>query len=408
MDFINQQLLYQEEPRVLEFEADIIEQRDLPGGRMGILLDRTYFYPTGGGQEHDIGFLGDAQVVDVYKEGDPFYLVHVVDRKLPPGLTRARIDYPRRLGHMQHHSAQHLLSQCLIRLFEIDSISANINGDTPSTLDLAVPNLTCEQIYQVEELANQVIFADYPIKTYFVTPAQLQALPLRWPAKVAENIRIVEIEGLDYTACGGTHCYSTGMIGMVKIIKTERQNEQTRISFVAGWQAYGFFRQYQNTVQDLAGQMSIHPAELVNTVSRQVELLKSAQKELQILRQERLVYAAHQLADNASPLGDRRIVVQDCTGRPAGELRALASELARIPGVIAVLAALDGQKLSVVTACAIDSGISARDLLAQLLTLVGGRGGGEARLAQGGGAGGPEQVRFLLAQAELFVQKLLA
>src|SRR5512137_1411958 len=136
-------LPYLEDPATLEFEAEVIEKLTLPGGRIGVILDRSYFYPTGGGQEHDTGILGNARVVDVYKDeasAEP-RLIHVIDEaidgELPLGPVTGKIDAERRLRHMQHHTAQHLISQCFIRLFDIESISSNINGYSPSTLDLA-------------------------------------------------------------------------------------------------------------------------------------------------------------------------------------------------------------------------------------------------------------------------------
>ena len=132
---------YLTDPLTLEFEAQILETFPLPGQRQGILLDQTYFYPTGGGQEHDTGFLGESAVLDVYKD-DAGRIVHVV-ADLPPGpRAAARIDHDRRLRHTQHHTVQHLLSQCFLQLLEIRSVSVNINGYSPSTLDLAVAALS--------------------------------------------------------------------------------------------------------------------------------------------------------------------------------------------------------------------------------------------------------------------------
>src|SRR5512143_2691164 len=176
---MNPQLLYLEDSTILEFEANVMAHLTLTDGRNGVVLDRTYFYPTGGGQEHDTGWIGSAKVLEVIKDDDHSRLVHVVEGQVGLGAVTAHIDAERRLRHMQHHTAQHLLSQCFIHLFEIESISSNINGYTPSTLDLGVPTLTREQLDQIEDLANQIIYENRPVKTYFVTPEELQSLPLR-------------------------------------------------------------------------------------------------------------------------------------------------------------------------------------------------------------------------------------
>jgi len=160
-----------------------------------------------------------------------------LDRPVPAGPAHARIDRERRLRHMQHHPAPPLLNQCFLRLFDLETVSANINGYTPSTLDLPAPAVTKEQLDRAEELANELIYADLPVKAYFVSPEAVNALPLRKQPKVKENIRVVEIEGFDWTPCGGTHSPATGSLGALKIIKTERQNEKTRVHFMAGRQA---------------------------------------------------------------------------------------------------------------------------------------------------------------------------
>lgn len=378
--------LYFEAPLTLEFDATVVENLTLADGRLAVLLERSYFYPTGGGQEHDTGWLGAAQVLDVFKEDDPRRVVHVVDRPVPLGPTPARIDAERRLRHMQHHTAQHLLTQCFVHLFGLDTLSANINGYTPATLDLPAQSLLPEQLSRAENLANQFIYENRPVQAYFVTPEELAALPLRRAPKVSEDIRIVEIDGFDYTPCGGTHCSATGQIGAIKIVRTEKQNERTRVHFVAGWQALELFQASFETASSLAASLSVSPRDLIETVGRIHEQLQKTQKELQALQYERLGWEASRLAAAAQIIHGRRVVLALFPGRPAGELRTLGVELAKQPGLISVLAAVDGQKLAILAACSEDTNLAARELLVRLLAPFGGRGGGDARLAQGGGS----------------------
>jgi alanyl-tRNA synthetase len=402
---MNSQLLYLDDVNTLNFEAIVRNKIILPDGRAGVILDRTYFYPTGGGQEHDTGTLGDVRVLEVLKDETQLetVVIHVIDGELPVGPVTGKVDPERRLRHMQHHTAQHLLSQCFIRLFEIESISSNINGYTPSTLDLAIKTLNRDQLDQIEDLANHVIFESRPVRTYFVTPEQLRSLPLRKPPKVSEDIRIVEIEGYDYTPCGGTHCTSSGQIGIVKILKAERQSDLTRISFIAGLQALQYFREYQETVLGIAGQMSIHPQETYAGVQRLTEQLKSSQREVQTLRQELLGFEAVELAEKGEVYGSWRGVVAAFENRPVPELRTLAEKLKSFPGLLAVLTSFDGQKLSLVVTCAEETGLAARDLLAKLLVPFGGRGGGDRQIAQGGGPADIDQFRqFPEAAKEIF------
>jgi alanyl-tRNA synthetase len=398
---------YLDDPSILEFEANIRQKYLLPDGRIGVILDRTYFYPTGGGQECDTGTLGKARVIEVFKDEKEPVVVHVVDQDINPGPVIAHIDPERRQRAMQHHTAQHLLSQCFVELFDLDTISAHINGYSSSTIDLPLANLQKDDLKHVEDLANQIIFEDRRVKTYFISPDQLYTIPLRKAPKVSENIRIVEIETFDYSACGGTHLTSTGSIGMVKVTKTERVNDKTRIHFIAGLQALQVFREYQDIVTGLAAQLSVHPSELEPTVQRQALLLKSQQRELHVLRLERCTLEAQKLSENAETLGKNCLILAVFEDRPLDELRALANELRKMPTMIALLASFYGQKISLIVVCGQDSGLNAREILNLQLATIGGRSGGDALLAQGGGSASEAQFKMFFAATKQAITETL-
>ncbi|MCU0489731.1 MAG: DHHA1 domain-containing protein [Anaerolineales bacterium] len=394
-------LLYLTDPLTLAFETNVTESLTLPDGRPAVLLEQSFFYPTGGGQEDDTGMIGPARVVEVTKQDNPLQVIHVLDRPVLPGAVHCTIDASRRQRHSQHHTAQHLLTQCFVHLFGLDTLSANINGYTPSTLDLPVPKVESEQLVQAENLANQIIFEDRPVQSYFVSPQELERLPLRRAPKVSEDIRIIEIEGFDYTPCGGTHCSRTGQIGVIKIVRTEKQNERTRVHFVAGWQALELFQASYATVSNLAIGLSVGQAELAISVLRQAEQLQKVLKDLQSYQAERLAWEASRLAENATRICGRMVSLAVFNDRPAVELRLLAGELSKKDGLVSILASTANDKLSLVTACSSSVSLSARDLLARLLTIWSGRGGGDARLAQGGGTLQPGQNVETLLREEL-------
>lgn len=405
---MNSQQLYLQDPLRVEFEAEVVAAFPLEGGRTGMVLDRSYFYPTGGGQPFDTGFLGSAQVVDVYKDEANQRSVHVVVGPAPSGRVAARIDFPRRLRHMQHHSAQHLLSYCFIQQFGLDTLSAHISGEAPTTIDLPLTPLTAADLQSVEDLANAILYENRPVKSYFVAPADLPSLPLRRQPAVSEDIRIVEIEGLDYTPCGGTHVLSTGMIGVLKLLKTEKRNDRTRVSFAAGRQALDLFQEYHRIVTDLAGQLSVGAPDLPATILRQGEQLQAAQRELQGLRAERLQWEADQLAEAGTLIAGRRLALGAFQNRPTLELRALGEALRVKPNTIGVLASHDGQKLTLVTSAHPETGLDARRLLQQLLAPLSGRGGGELSLAQGGAPATAAQVEAILQSAGQIVPQLFS
>ena len=398
---MNSQLLYQEDPSILEFETMLVENLILPDGRRGVVLDQSYFYPTGGGQEHDMGVIGSARVVDVYRDENNLRLIHVIEGEVSLGPIKASIDAERRLRHMQNHTAQHLLTHCLLHQTGYETVSANINGYTPSTLDVVTPQISKSDLGQAELQANRIIYEDRPVKAYFVSPEELKSIPLRRPPKVTENIRIVEIDALDYSPCGGTHVQRTGSIGLVKMLKAERQNDKLRVYFIAGIQALEVFHQMYDSVSGLANRLSISWQDIPELISKQAEQLGGLQKELQVLRQVSIRAEARELAANAEEQLGIKLVRASFETRPVGELRVLAEELKKLPGLIAYLSSYDGQKVSLIVTCGVASGKDARQLLSDYIAIIHGRGGGDATLAQGGGVASEEQYRIFLHQDTL-------
>jgi alanyl-tRNA synthetase len=393
----NRQLLYLLDPKRLDFEANIQQIIPLTEITFGIILDQTYFYPTGGGQENDTGWIAEARVLNVYKQTNELTtVIHVVDRELPLGRVQAKIDAERRLRHMQHHTAQHLLTQCFIRLLNTETVSANINGYTPSTLDLYSQEITKTDLEHVENLANTIIYENRDVKTYFVPPEQIYTIPLRKAPSVKGNIRIVEIDGYDYSACGGTHVLKTGSIGIIKIVKTERVNEKLRVHFIAGWQAVETLRSYFEISANLAAQLSTTASELPQAIQHITEQLKETQKELQSLRLDKIEWEASDLVQKSQLAGKNRFVQVISETRPVQELRLLADRLRQHSDLVAILIKNTDQKISIVVTCSDDAGISAQDLLQQLILPISGRGGGDDCLAQGGGNATASQISAIL------------
>jgi len=393
--------LYFNDPLTLEFTAQVTESRPLDGGRFGLVMPRTLFYPTSGGQEHDTGTIADAHVLDVYKDnGD---IVHVTDKLLEPGQYPARIDRERRIRAMQHHTAQHILSASFLEVADIDSLSANINGENPSTIDLEVGEVSPEIIQRAEEFANGIFFENRIVKTYNVTQDEITSLPMRKPPKVSGSIRVVEVDGFDYTPCGGTHCPNTGMVGLLKIVKTERVNQKLRVHFVAGYQALEYFQQMQSAAQGAALLLDSGLDGVVTAVERLQAQLKQMQSELDSLRGIVRGVEAEKLIADAETVGELRLVTALFENRPASELRSLADKLRREPGVVAVLATFDGAKLSMVAACADGTNVDARELLNNHLAPIGGRGGGSPSLAQGGGATNKSALEVLFKQTKNYL-----
>lgn len=395
----NNQLLYFQNPEVLEFEARIVSQQVLPDGRWAVQLDRSYFYPTGGGQEHDTGKIGEAQVIEVFKQGDPIQVIHVIDQPLQLGPIIAEIDSERRLRHMQHHTAQHLLTQCFIQVCDLETLSANINGFTPSTIDLPNTSLEADILTRAENLANQMIYEDRLVKSYFVTANELAKLPVRRIPPVQGAVRVIEIDGFDFTLCGGTHCRSTGQIGVMKIVRLENQKDRLRVHFVAGLQALQLFQSSYAIVSSLAASLSVGQDELIAAVKRQSEQFLKMQKEINTLQIERLGWEAEHLAQAVEIIHDQPICLKIYAHRSMNDLRMIASRLAEYERFLSVLVSTEGKKISIVVATGKLAKLPANKVLQKLLELFNGRGGGDTRLAQGGGTWSETQdIKNLLYQ----------
>ncbi len=396
---------YQTDPFCWEFQATITSRITLPDGRKGVLLEKTYFYPTGGGQDHDTGTLGDANVTDVIAddEGD---IIHVVDRELNANTVTAKIDGARRFAFMQQHSGQHLLSQAFERELGFETVSAHVSSDSPSTIDLAATDVREDEIARVERSANAIVYRDLPIKSYFVPEDKIAAVPLRRPPKVRGEVRIVEIEGYDYSACGGTHCTRSGMIGVVKVFKAERRGDKVRIYFAAGGLALQYFQDYHAILTRIAQLYSTSPESVLPPIERQLEAQQAQQKDLQELQALRTSMEASQLVARAEMFDGMKLVTASFRDRSPRDLRALASILQNEPGVIALLVSCDGGKLTLTVTCASDTGVSANELIRKQLADIGGKGGGDAQLAQGGGAADEKQFESFFGRTKEYLRAL--
>lgn len=386
-----EQLAYLNDPLTLEFEAKITRKTKSGHGQFEVILEKSYFYPTGGGQDYDTGSLGEAQVVDVFKDENG-NVVHKIDRDITGSTVIGKIDYERRLGHMQHHSAQHIVSRAFEALLSLETLSAHISADTPSTVDVPPADISRDDLERVERFVNGIIFENRPIKSYFITDDRVHTIPLRRPPKVEGQIRIVEVDSFDYSACGGTHCPQTGMIGLIKLLRTEIRNQKLRVHFAAGNQALRYFQNYHYIVTEISRTLSAAPDDVPNLVNQQAEQLRQAQKEIRRLNAELLPVEAQRLVKQAEAQNGHKLIMALYRDRPAAELRELGKLLQSEAGVIAVLAGFDGQKLSLIVACAEDTGVSARALLARQLEPIGGKGGGDDKMAQGGGQTTEQQM----------------
>ncbi len=401
--------LYYTEQHATEFDATVVGAGELDG-RPFVILDRTAFYPTSGGQPHDTGELSriapdptaspaqaSSRVVDVIDREEDGEILHVLDGPLPAGArVRGRVDWTRRFDHMQQHTGQHILSAVFERLEGARTVSFHL-GSTASTIDLDRV-VSPRGIAAVEEEANRIVWEDRPVAVRFAASGEAAGLALRKEPKRAGPLRIVEIERCDVSACGGTHVARTGAVGLVAVASWERFKGGLRVEFLCGGRALGAYRMLRDAVAGSLRALSVLPAELPDAIERVQGENKQLRKRIRELTSALAGYEAGALAARGILVGAVTLVAEALDGWDADGLKALALAVASRPGHAAVLVTRSSPAL-VAAARAPDVAVDAAALVRGLLERFGGKGGGRADLAQAGGLTGDSATIVAAARA---------
>ena len=377
--------LYYHDSFLLSFEARVLEAVERQG-RPAIVLDRTAFYPTSGGQVYDTGkFIlqneTEIGVAEVAEEEDG-RIYHFTSAPVEQGVAvRGLIDASRRRDHIQQHSGQHVLSAAFVRLFDAPTVSFHM-GDESCTIDLAVKSLTSAQVEEAERLANEIVTEDRPVNIRFVSLEEARQLDLRkLPPKQSGQLRLIDITDFDLTACGGTHVRSSGQIGAILLRKTENVKQGIRVEFVCGLRAVATARQDYTTLAEAAGFFSAHIRELPLQVQKSILENKAAGKIQQKLLEELAELHAKRLLAESS--GAPRIITAIFPERDTTFIKLLAQKLTAQPQVVALLASGISQ-FALVLAQSPGMKSNMGQLMKEAMAKLGGRGGGSADMAQGG------------------------
>jgi alanyl-tRNA synthetase len=362
--------LYYRDPYLRSFDARIVEVAE---GR--VYLDRTAFYPDSGGQPCDYGVVAGVAVEQVIDEDQR--IAHVLAGPVGVGAVRCEIDWARRFDHMQQHSGQHLLSAALAELFGIQTVSFHLGAET-STIDIAAGALSADQVLRAERRANEVVFENRPLRIEFAAPEDVEGL--RKPSDRAGELRIISIEDLDRSACGGTHVRSTAEIGPVAIRRLDKIRGNVRVEFLCGLRAIGRARADFDGLTRIARTFSAALDETPELVASQARRVLELEKVYRKLATEAAVQAGRDLyaATVAGDGGLRRVVRE---GRIDDEMRAVAQGF--VSGEKAVFVVVCADPPSVLVAASKDSGVNAGGMVKSAVSAVGGRGGGSPGLAQG-------------------------
>jgi len=386
--------LYYHDSFLYDFEAEVNEVLDSP--RPALILDRTAFYPTSGGQVFDTGSITTAanekvKVTEV-ADAEDGRVVHYIEAErdfdkaaLQPGTrVHGQIDATRRRDHMQQHSGQHVLSAAFLRLYNLPTVSFHMADDYCS-IDLDTPTLTQKQIESAERLANEIILENRPVDIRFVSREEAAKLGLRKvPVTDRDELRIIDIRDWDLSACGGTHVAQTGQIASVLLRKAEKVRQGWRVEFVAGQRAVSTARRDFTTLTETAALFSAHIYDLPQQAQKSLDEVRSWRKQWEHAQEELAAAQATTLLAETPEINSRRIVVQTLSDREMNFVKLLAQKLTRLsPSAIALLATTSPQP-SLVFAQSAGQPFDMGALMKETMAKLGGRGGGSKDLAQGG------------------------
>src|ERR1051325_4398417 len=343
--------LYYNDSHLIEFEARVTDKTERVSGWTAVTLDRSAFYPTGGGQPSDTGTLNGERVLECIDDEDNGIL-HVMQARAP-GIrapVQRRVDGPRRLDHIQQHAGQHILSQSFVNLFNAPTRGFRVLSGA-CEIDVELDHPTDQLIERAVELANNVVWEDRTITIKTVTAEEAEQLPLRKEPSREGELRLIEIAGFDLTPCGGTHAQHTGEVGMIAVRSWERAKGLTRIEFVAGTRALVDYRRANKTARAVAALFSAGREDGPKLAARVLEENKELHRRLRSLEEIAARIEADELLAVATAGTDGlRVVAQVLPKRDAESLKRLAMALISQPQTIALLGSRDEETARLVFA----------------------------------------------------------
>jgi alanyl-tRNA synthetase len=387
--------LYYHDSFLYEFDAEVMETTSV-GSRYALILDRTAFYPTSGGQIFDTGWLRaegtpetqELRVVDVAEsnDGNILHFVEGMPQMQRGSRIHGLIDADRRRDHMQQHSGQHVLSAAFLRLSNMPTVSFHMGAESCS-IDLDTKALTDAQVEAAENLANDVIAQNRPVSVRYVTQEEARGLGLRkLPPAEREKLRLIDIHDFDLTACGGTHVSAAGQIGCILLRKTEKVRQGWRVEFVCGKRAVATARKDYCSLTESAGLFSAHIWDVPQQIRRSQEDSRAAQKGREKLLEELADSWSIRWLGEISETAGRKVVVRLFSDRDLSFMKILAQRLTRQNTPVVAVLATTAPPPALVFAQSFGQPFDMGALMKEVLARLGGRGGGSKDMAQGGPA----------------------
>ncbi len=365
--------LYYDNSYLAEFDAQVVEQFR-KGNTFAVILDQTAFYPNSGGQMHDLGWLNNQPVLEVVEEGDE--VAHLVAEPLVVKTVFGKIDWARRFDFMQQHTGFHILAQSFLQLLHVETIASHL-GEKRDTIDVGLPDLSWEQVHRVEELANQIVFENRQVESFWISRQDAENLALRKPPKFIDKpIRLIDVKDFDLDPCGGTHVRSTGEVGLIKVLFWEKVRGNIRCTFVTGRRALQDFQKRVVIMQQLNQALSATDDEIVVQAEGLKLGIKEKEKQIKKLQEVLLEHETDQLVRQWQQQ-PQKLWLHEFQDKSAQELRYLAIKASKMLPVIAVFYCSTAPAFMVI-ARSETLAVDLQPLIPKLLSVAGAKGGGKS------------------------------
>lgn len=374
--------IYLQNPYLREISARIVAKKYIDN-KFYIKLNRTIFYPNmSGGQPMDKGTINGIEVLDTYEEGED--IIHVVKENIQDKNVQLNIDWDTRFDHMQQHTGQHLLSSVFYNLYNAETVGFHL-GREYVYIDITLPELTDEDIKRVEKFSNKIIFSNFNIKTYYIDKNNISKIPLRKQPSVTTNIRIVEIDGMDYSPCCGTHHRSTGEIGLIKIRKWEKYKGNARVEFVCGNRALQDYSWKNTCINNISALLSSKDTDTYDKVKIVFEHTEELEKENRNLQEELSKYKAKELLNDSMTLNNIQIIKKKFQNTNIKEVSFMSSYLINnIDDLILILGVENAEKSQFILSRSNNLKINISNIFKEISKKLGVKGGGSIQTVQGG------------------------
>ncbi len=407
MEIMPTHCLFHDDAYITQFKARMLDW-NAKEHIIEVILDKTAFYATSGGQPHDTGTLNGIEVLDVIWQGED--IIHVLSRKYEEEikyweLVEGIIDWNRRFDHMQHHTGQHILSRSLLEVNpEAETVSFHLT-ESNVHIDVAVPEIRETELIRVQELANKVIFEDIEIKTYFTSKEEAVQKKLRKDPKEIDRIRIVEIGEFDIDPCGGTHCKRSGEVGLIFIDDVKKAGRRgNRVQFLCGWRALKTFNQMNQLLKNVQGLLKCKPQDIPEFVQSLQTTSREKEKQIRAFQTQLQTFEIEQVIRDAKATHSR-IITKIYDDQDPDEVKRIALEIVDThKDFIPIFGVKNNPSFIVMARSDSYTKLDLREILKEGLKGSKGKGGGIEKLVQAGGIK-PEDLVILITTLERLIKQ---